>query len=144
MAIIKEIQTSDSYYQKERELRNEVLLRPIGIPDFGWEKNDDTSWHFIALKEKDLIGCVILCPLNREKSRAQLMQMAVATKYQGKGIGKMLVDYLLEFASKNGIKEVIIHSRSEVTSFYKQFGFQIAGEEFEEVGIKHHYLSISL
>ena len=98
----------------------------------------------MAIQDGDVIGCVIFCPLNQEKSRAQLMQMAVAQEYQGKGIGKMLVDHLLEFASKHRMKEVIIHSRSDVTSFYKQFGFVIAGEEFEEVGIKHHYLSINL
>ncbi|WKK65188.1 GNAT family N-acetyltransferase [Lutimonas zeaxanthinifaciens] len=144
MAIIKEIQTSSPYYQQERELRNTVLLRPIGIPDFGWEMNDKISWHFVALQDDHVIGCVILCPLDKEKSRAQLMQMAVAGEHQGKGIGKMLVDFLMKFASKKGIKEVIIHSRSEVTSFYIQFGFSIAGEEFEEVGIKHHYLSVSL
>ncbi|UCE94132.1 MAG: GNAT family N-acetyltransferase [Flavobacteriaceae bacterium] len=144
MAIIQEIKTNNPYYQKERELRNEVLLRPLGIPDFGWEMNDPISWHFVAIENSKVIGCVILCPLDPEKSKAQLMQMAVSRDHQGKGIGKMLVNYLLKFASNQGIKEIIIHSRSNVTSFYTQFGFKVAGDEFEEVGIKHHYLSTSL
>ena len=144
MVHIQEIQTSSPYYQQERKLRNKVLLRPIGIPDYGWEMNDKISWHFVALKDHSVIGCVILCPLNKERSKAQLMQMAVDIEHQGKGIGKMLVEHLLKFASQNGIKEVIIHSRSDVTSFYKQFGFNISGEEFEEVGIKHDYLSAYL
>ncbi|MCA0933804.1 GNAT family N-acetyltransferase [Lutimonas saemankumensis] len=144
MEKIQEIKTSGPYYQQERELRNKVLLRPIGIPDYGWEKNDKISWHFVALKGQSVIGCVILCPLDKEKSKAQLMQMAVDAEHQGKGIGKLLVNHLLKFASENGIKEVIIHSRSEVTSFYTQFGFKTEGEEFEEVGIKHQYLSALL
>ena len=88
-----------------------------------------------------VIGCVILYPLNEEKSKAQLMQMAVDQSWQGKGIGKLLVKALLNFATTQKIKEIEIHSRAEVTTFYEQLGFQIYGDEFEEVGIKHRLLN---
>lgn len=131
----------DPLYQKERELRNKILLRPIGVPDYGWEMNDMNSWHFVAVEGAKVIGCVILYPLNEEKSKAQLMQMAVDHSWQGKGIGKLLVKVLLNFATTQGIKEIEIHSRAEVTTFYEQLGFQIYGDEFEEVGIKHRLLN---
>ena len=70
--------------------------------------------------------------------------MAVKKSWQGKGIGKLLVGSLLAFARKTGLKEIEIHSRSEVTSFYEQLGFQIIGDEFKEVGIKHRYMSLKL
>ena len=34
---IQRIEIDDPLYQQERDLRNRILLRPIGIPDFGWE-----------------------------------------------------------------------------------------------------------
>ena len=142
MPQVVQINMYSPLYQKERELRNMVLLRPIGIPDFGWEMNDSKSWHFIALEQGKLIGCVLLLPLDAKKG--QLMQMAVEHSWQGKGIGKLLVDSLLVFARKAGLEEIEIHSRSEVTSFYEQLGFQIIGEEFKEVGIKHRYMSLKL
>ena len=144
MPQVIQINMDNPLYQKERELRNKVLLRPIGIPDFGWEMNDSKSWHFIALDQNKLIGCVLLLPLDHKKKKGQLMQMAVDKSWQGKGIGKLLVGSLLAFARKTGLKEIEIHSRSEVTSFYEQLGFQIIGDEFKEVGIKHRYMSLKL
>jgi N-acetylglutamate synthase-like GNAT family acetyltransferase len=48
---------------------------------------------------------VVLNPLNPEKTKTQLMQMAVETNQQRKGIGKLLVEELLSFCKSNGIKE---------------------------------------
>lgn len=144
MPDIKRIDMKNPLYQKERELRNKVLLRPIGIPDFGWEMNDHDSWHFVAMEESMLIGCVLLVPLDSNKIKGQLMQMAVETSWQGKGVGKHLVRSLITFAKSIGLKEIEIHSRSEVTTFYEQFGFKVFGEEFEEVGIKHRLLNLKV
>jgi predicted N-acetyltransferase YhbS len=47
--------------------------------------------------ENTVIGCVVLNPLNPEKTKTQLMQMAVETNQQRKGIGKLLVEELLSF-----------------------------------------------
>jgi len=144
MPDIRRIDMENPLYQKERELRNKVLLRPIGIPDFGWEMNDSVSWHFVAMDKSELIGCVLLVPIDTEISKGQLIQMAVETDWQGKGIGKLLVRSLIAFAVSQGIKEIEIHSRAEVTSFYEQLGFKVFGDEFEEVGIKHHLLHLKI
>ncbi len=144
MPEIIRINLEDPLYQKERELRNKILLRPIGIPDFGWEMNDAKSWHFVAMEQSELIGCVLLVPLDKSFFKAQLIQMAVAISWQGKGAGRLLVKSLIAFAGSKGIKQIEIHSRTEVTSFYEQLGFQVYGEEFEEVGIKHQLLYLKI
>ncbi|WP_268846993.1 GNAT family N-acetyltransferase [Flavobacterium aestivum] len=144
MLEIKQITILDSLYQLERELRNKVLLRPIGLPDNAWEMNDDKAWHFVATESNNLLGCVILVPIDSKKEKAQLMQMAVDTNLQGKGIGKLLVNELLEFCKKQGIKEVTCHSRESANDFYKKLGFEIYDEPFEEVGIKHNHMRIYL
>ena len=144
MPDIRRIDMENPLYQKERELRNKVLLRPIGIPDFGWEMNDSVSWHFVAMDKSELIGCVLLVPIDTEISKGQLIQMAVETDWQGKGIGKLLVRSLIAFAVSQGIKEIEIHSRAEVISFYEQLGFQVFGDEFEEVGVKHRMLHLKV
>ena len=56
LIIIKRISVDDPWYQSERELRNKILLRPIGIPDYGWEMHDEESWHFVALDNERVIG----------------------------------------------------------------------------------------
>lgn len=144
MPEIKLITTQDELYEQERQLRNKVLLRPIGLPDHAWEMNDNESWHFVALNENKLIGCVVLFPTNAEKTSAQLMQMAVDPDYQGQGIGKLLVAKLLDFSKQQGIKEVTCHSRQNVNDFYHKIGFEIYGEAFVEVGIPHNHMRIEI
>ncbi len=140
MIEIKRITTLDPLYQQERILRNIVLLRPIGLPDHAWEMHDNESWHFVAMENNELIGCVVLRPIENKIKKAQLMQMAIATVHQGKGIGKLLIHELLNFAKQEGIKEVVCHSRKTVNAFYQKIGFEIYGKEFEEVGIPHNHM----
>ncbi len=144
MLKIINIEMQHPLYQQERELRNKILLRPIGIPDYGWEKNDPISWHFVALSDSKIVGCVLLVPLDEEFKKGQLIQMAIETDWQGKGLGKQLVQNLLQFSKNKGFNEIIIHSRADVTSFYEALGFSVYGEAFEEVGVQHQHLSMRL
>ncbi len=141
---LKRITMDDPLYQQERELRNRVLLRPIGIPDFGWEHNDEKSWHFVAAESDRVIGCVVLVRLDERASKTQLIQMAVDKDFQGRGIGRMLVEHLIEFASENKVREIQIHAREDVTAFYERLGFKIVGKPFEEVGIRHRHMLMRL
>ncbi|EIA10586.1 GNAT family N-acetyltransferase [Flavobacterium frigoris] len=144
MISIQLIDTKNDLYQLERELRNKILLRPIGILDHAWEMHDEKSWHFVAVENDSVIGCVVLVPLNQEQTKTQLMQMAVETNQQGKGIGKLLVKELLAFSISNEIKEVVCHSRDNAVPFYLNLGFEIYDEPFVEVGIQHYHMRINL
>jgi predicted GNAT family N-acyltransferase len=144
MITIQRIATSNPLYQLETDLRNRVLLRPIGIPDHAWEMHDQKAWHFVAVESDAVIGCVVLNPLNSEKTKTQLMQMAVETNQQRKGIGKLLVKELLSFCNANGIKEVVCHARDNAVPFYLNLGFEIYDKPFMEVGISHSHMRIHL
>ncbi|WP_417363834.1 GNAT family N-acetyltransferase [Galbibacter sp.] len=144
MITIKTITTNDSHYPAMRELRNRILLRPIGLKDGAWEMQDEESWHFVALENDRVIGCAVLVPLQDKPKRAQLMQMAVDTNLQGKGVGKLIVTEMVSFASKNKFEEISCHSRDSAVDFYVKLGFEVYGEAFEEVGIPHRHMRIVL
>ena len=144
MLHITRIAMQHPLYQQERELRNKILLRPIGVPDYGWEMYDSKSWHFVAVDDVRVIGCVLLVPQDENLQVGQLIQMAVDHHWQGKGVGKKLVKDLLAFAKTKEFTEIVIHSRADVISFYEALGFQTFGDEFEEVGVVHRHLRMSL
>lgn len=73
MITIKNITTNDPLYAAMRELRNKILLRPLGVPDNSWEMYDEESWHFVAIENNKVIGCAVLVPSERNPSTAQLM-----------------------------------------------------------------------
>jgi len=139
---VKRIHTKDPLYASERELRNRILLRPIGLPDYAWEMHDGQSWHFVALANNKVIGCVVLFPMKHETHQAQLMQMTVETNEQGKGVGRLLVSALLNFCKSVNIGEVVCHARNEAVPFYLKLGFEIYGAPFNEVGLPHRYMRI--
>lgn len=129
------IEQSDPRYQEERELRNRILLRPIGIPDFAWEVKDEGAIHFVAQVGSQLVGCVLLWPAPDQTG--QLLQMAVETQYQGKGVGRVMVEALLVRAKELGLTRVWCHARADVIPFYAKLGFKEVGERFQEVNLEH-------
>lgn len=133
---------SHPFYKQEQDLRNRILLRPIGLPDHGWEMDDHKAWHFVAVEKDAVVGCVILVPL--ADRGAQLKQMAVETGNQSRGIGRMLVEALLTFAKTQRLQEIICHARDTAIPFYLKSGFEIYGEPFLEVSVPHHHMRIPL
>ncbi|MBC9797257.1 GNAT family N-acetyltransferase [Sinomicrobium weinanense] len=144
MITIKNITTDDPLYALMRELRNKILLRPLGIPDNSWEMYDDISWHFVAVENKKVVGCAVLVPAEEKPNKARLIQMAVDTAVQGKGIGKLLIYKIIAFAKNQDIKEITCHSRAYAVNFYKKLGFEVYGEPFEEVGIPHNHMKLKV
>ena len=130
------------YYQQERVLRNEILLRPIGLPDHAWEMKDEEAWHFVAVYDNQVVGCAILVPTS--DTDVQLMQMAVATDFQSQGIGKLIVLEMIQFAKQKSIHQITCHARDTAIKFYERLGFEIYGEPFEEVGILHRHMKLRL
>ena len=137
---IEAITLDNPHYQAERELRNRVLLRPIGLPDHAWEQKDPDCVHLVAVNPK-VVGCVLLWPNGLE---GQLLQMAVEPNLQGQGVGRLLVEALLKAARERELQNIFCHSRYQVRQFYARLGFREVGPIFQEVGLDHVRMELSL
>jgi SAM-dependent methyltransferase/predicted GNAT family N-acyltransferase len=140
--LIRRTTVADPYYPLERELRNAVLLRPIGQPDGAWEGRDLDAHHYLALDDGVVVGCLLCWPVDGRPGVGQLMQMAVAPDRQGEGIGRQLVRRLLGDAVELGLHTITCHARADVVGFYERLGFVVFGEPFDEVGIAHRHMRI--
>ncbi|MCA9583355.1 MAG: GNAT family N-acetyltransferase [Myxococcales bacterium] len=132
---VAEVVMGSAAYERTRALRNEVLLRPFGLADFSREADDAVSRHFAAFDGDAVIGCVVLVP--KGQGQGQLRQMAVDPNYQGRGVGRDLVDHLLSSAGDAGLLRISCHARVGAVPFYEKAGFVAEGEPFEEVGMPH-------
>ena len=68
--------------------------------------------------------------LHLEDGACQIYQVAVARNRRGEGIGKVLVEALVEWARDEGRGAVYLDSRSHVVSFYEHLGFEVCSDEF--------------
>ena len=140
---IKLIEHNSSEYQQMVNLRITQLLEPIGVPASYIEKEKEKNDFLIgAFENKEMIGCCVLTP--REDGIIQLRQMAVRKDYRGKKIGAAIIEFAEEVAKENDFSTLMMHARDPVIDFYKKCGYEIAGDQFFEVGIGHHKMQKQL
>lgn len=130
-------------YQQMVNLRHMVLRKPLGL-DFNpteleREKNDILIGCF---DEDKMEGCCLLTDIGNKVVR--LRQMAVLSGLQGKGLGRVLMQYAENIARDRGFVKLSMHARKTAVGFYEKLGYTIAGEEFVEVTIPHYEMEKTL
>ncbi len=123
-------------YQSICTLRDEVLRKPIGLRLTEEDKlKDSGDILFGCFEGNTAIGCCILSKI--DESTGKLRQMAVSNDFQGKGIGRIVLQYAEQYAWNHGYTTLTMHARKSALDFYKKEGYIASGEEFTEVGIPH-------
>jgi ribosomal-protein-alanine N-acetyltransferase len=115
------------------EIEREVFTTPWTEEMFRQEVEDlRMSRAYVALSGDTLVGYVVAWFLQEE---VHLLNIAVATGYQRRGVGFRMMRYLLDLAS-NENKDIITlevrESNEAAIELYKSFGFV-------PVGIRHQY-----
>ena len=78
---------------------------------------------FFAKYENEIVGVVSLI---NQKTFFELSKMAILPKYQGLKIGKLLMDYCIEFAKSKDWKSITLYSHRTLVpaiNLYKKIGF---------------------
>jgi predicted N-acetyltransferase YhbS len=134
--VIKQIDATSPEYEAVCQLREEILRKPLGLALTNDDMRPDTQdMIFIALKSNDVIGCVLLHPV--DDKIIKLRQMAVAALWQGKGVGRLLVAAAEKVAEEKGYIKIVLHARKAALGFYETLIYKITGDAFTEVGIPH-------
>lgn len=102
---------------------------------------DKEAYHIIVLYKEKPMGCARVRFIGKT---AKLERIAILEKYQGKGYGKMLTEYLIRYCKKKKAKQIIIHSQYYVKDFYAKCGFKDRGKPFIDAGIKHIEMRMKL
>jgi len=124
-------------YQQMVELRYQVLRKPLGL--FFYQEDLDKEKEDILLgcfDDDKMEGCCMLSKV--DKDSVKLRQMAVLSGLQGKGIGRALMAFAENVARDAGYRKITMHARKTATGFYERLGYNITGNEFEEVTIPHY------
>ena len=140
---LKLIDHGSKEYQQMVNLRNEILRKPLGLTFTPEELEKEKDEILIgAFEEEKMLGCCML--IKSDKETVRLRQMAVLNNLQGKGIGRALMQFAENIARDRGYRKIVMHARKSATGFYEKLGYQIAGNEFEEVTLPHYIMEKSL
>jgi N-acetylglutamate synthase-like GNAT family acetyltransferase len=140
---VKLIDHGSKEYSQMLALRHTLLRKPLGLSFNDAELKDEVNDILIGCFDDDhLEGCCLLT--QTEPQVLRLRQMAVVSGLQGKGIGKVLLQFAENIARDRGFKKIIMHARITATGFYEKLGYTIASDVFEEVTIKHYIMEKKL
>jgi predicted GNAT family N-acyltransferase len=119
-----------------RRVRDAVFVDEQKVPpEIEWDEHDAVSQHVIAC---DADGSSI--GTGRLLADGYLGRMAVLADWRGKGVGRALLERLLEEARLRGHGHLALHAQSHACGFYRRFGFIEEGPEFKEAGIPHRIM----
>lgn len=115
------------------QIRHEVMW-PDQAFEFVQLEEDNLGLHFGVFDQEKLVS-IVSCFISNDEM--QFRKLATLEAYQGKGIGSILLKYILDLAKDKGLKKVWCNARTNKKSFYEKFGmidtyktFTKAGQEF--------------
>ena len=133
---LKQIDFGSTEYELMVELRLNILRKPLGLFFTKEELAKESEDILIAaFDEEKMLGCCILTKVDDQQMK--LRQMAVQKNLQRKGIGESIINFAENITKAKGIKCLNMHARETAVGFYEKFGYNIRGNEFTEVNIKH-------
>lgn len=140
---LKLIDHGSKEYDEMVELRRLILRKPLGLEFDPNELEREKEDILIGCFEDDkLEGCCLLTKTDDKTVR--LRQMAVLSGLQGKGFGRVLMQFAENIARDRGYKKITMHARKTAVGFYSKLGYKVTGDEFEEISIPHYIMEKEL
>lgn len=123
-----------------REVRTRVFVDEQAVSEAEeWDGLDAECTHVVAeTPAEGVVGTGRLHPSGK------VGRMAVLPHWRGHGVGAMLLRRLIAAARSEGLDALYLHGQVPVLGFYARYGFIAEGEEFEEAGIPHRVMRLTL
>jgi len=143
---IKIVQWEDKYAQAFIDLSKEWLNKygileqhDLDTIEHPYEMLNNNGMIWFAVDNGIAVGTVGMSK-NKDGSY-EMLKLAVTEKYQGRKIGRSLIETALNFAKENNIKHVILYSNNMLCSaihLYESCGFkhvEIKNSEYETADV---------
>lgn len=124
-------------------LRVTVFVDEMGVPhDLEEDEHDRYAIHLLAKDGKKTVGTLRLVMI---ESIAKLGRVAVDNDYRSKGVGREMMRQAIHYCRQAcGVHEISLGAQTHVTGFYAQLGFIERGEVFQDAGIPHQEMYLTL
>lgn len=125
MITIRELTVAD--VEAVSKIESETFSMPWSPEDFLEMVKADYAYYFVAEADGEIAGC---CGIRNIAGEGEITNVVVAEKHRRKGIGRMLMEYMLERASEVGIGDCTLEVRVSnlpAITLYESLGFASEG-----------------
>ena len=120
-------------------IRSMVFIEEQNISEADeWDEQDAISLHFVVYAQDQAIATARLLENN------SIGRVAVLQQYRGEGIGKLLMQQIIQVAKQQNRVFLQLSAQVYATRFYENLGFQVQGEEYLDCEIPHIDMWLSL
>ena len=122
---------------RAQPVRTAVFVDEQGIPAaLEWDAADAQAVHAIAVNR---LGGTLATGrlLPAVAGRGRIGRMAVLRSQRGSGVGRAVLEALVDAARRRGDAAVELHAQVSAEAFYLRAGFVADGPRFDEAGIAH-------
>ncbi len=131
------------------DLRARVLRDGAPEIDVRFSCDDEPAAIHLALGDRRrpvAVASLVPAPTDLRPGRVawRLRGMAVEPALQGRGLGSLLLDAVVERSRAAGAEVLWAHGRDSALGFYRRRGWSVEGDGYLEVGIPHHTVVLDL
>ena len=136
MNLIIKKSNSPEDVQKCLEIRKKIFVEGQKVPpEEEVDGKDEHSDHYLLLIDNNAVGVARVRYLDQV---AKIERVAIMDDYQGKGLGKKIMNKILSDLSANPqILTAKLSSQSYAIPFYEKLGFTVCSGEYLDAGILH-------
>lgn len=129
--------TTEEEMQACFDVRRAVFIEEQNVPeDREIDGLDAAARHFLVLADEAPIAT---CRVRLAGSAAKIERMAVVKDFRSRGIGGVLMKYILQELSRaSDIQLVKLSSQAHAVPFYERLGFKTRGLEYMDADIPHY------
>ncbi|HEY0246185.1 MAG TPA: GNAT family N-acetyltransferase [Mucilaginibacter sp.] len=117
-------------------LRQKVLYPAEKLYEMEMEE-DNNGYHFGAFENNQLVAVVSLF---QKGDDFQFRKFAVDKGMQNKGVGRALLNYIVDFAVAEGARKIWCNARLSAIGFYAKAGFLQTGVFFAKNGFDYEIM----
>jgi ribosomal protein S18 acetylase RimI-like enzyme len=134
------IPSTSSEWEQYYDLRFTVLREPWGqLKGSEVLKDEDQSDHVMVIDAETAKIVGVARMQTNSPIQGQVRCVAVSPEMQGKGVGKLLMDYLENLAQQKGFTEIVLDARENAVKFYLSIGYEIYEESYLLFGKIQHW-----
>ena len=126
-----------------RALRRIVFIEEQGVSEADEvDDKDDEAIHLLATLNGKPVGSARLLVLG---DVGKVGRVCVLAETRGTGLGAKLMQAAVDrFRNVPGVKKVKLGAQTHALGFYERLGFSAIGPEFDDAGIPHREMVLTL
>ncbi|MCC8365461.1 GNAT family N-acetyltransferase [Xenorhabdus sp. PB61.4] len=106
------------------------------------DEYDDIALHVVVFDAENPIAVLRAVPQHNDMLKVG--RVAVLKAYRGQGIGRLVMEFVENYARKNGVATIGLSSQCHAQPFYESLGYQTKGEIYMEDGAEHIFMELDL